>query len=286
MTLYQKALQFCQNLQLPRNVSKRTDCPCCHGVNTFSVSTVDGRLAFMCYRASCAIKGRQNLTMSMKDIKEKNIERPPEPLKLKDCVGWVDKLDDYPHVIEYLIKNNCIDAYRNNPTKFFYDRITDRVVFVEHGGINSFKIATGRSLCGTAPKWYKYRPMLPYSYFKMPKIDPYDFEYATVIVEDCASACSVARVANGLALCGTSWNLENLLKTIGSTKDIIVSLDKDARLKNIKLRLDLLGAGNFRSVKIIQPEDDCKYLDKNTLYKLVYGHTVNDKENMEAAAHK
>lgn len=269
MTPYQKALMFSNDLQLSRNTSKRTDCPICHGSNSFSISNTSGKLLFKCYRASCAVKGIQNMTLNMKDIKEKFVEKAPEPLQLADCIGWVDNLGEYPKVMEYLTKNNCMEAYRAYPKKFFYDRIQDRVVFVEHAGLNSFSIASGRSLSGAIPKWYKYKP-LPYAYFTCNKVDDLG-DFPVVIVEDPASACSVARVTHGLALCGTSWNLSSLLERLGDFQDIVVSLDKDAQLKTLKLQRDLLGAGAFRSVKVIRPKDDIKYIsDKNELFDLIY----------------
>jgi hypothetical protein len=207
----------------------------------------------------------------MKDIKEKFVEKAPEPLQLKDCIGWVDNLDDFPKVMEYLTKNNCLEFYRAYPKKIFYDRVEDRIVFCEYSGLNSFKIATGRSLCGAEPKWYKYKPLLPYSYFTANNVDGKGNTVPVVIVEDAASACSVSRVAHGLALVGTSWNLASLLEVLDCTKDVVVSLDKDAQLKTLKLQRDLMGAGAFRSVKVIRPRDDLKYVsERKELFEIIY----------------
>lgn len=267
-TPYQKATQFCQTLQLPSNTSRRTDCPVCNGNNTFSVSNTTGKLLFKCFKASCDVRGIQNTILSMTNIKERIVEKAAEPLQLKDCIGWDNKLGEYPVVMEYLSKNNCMEAFRAYPKKFYFDRIKERVVFCEPDDLNSFKSAAGRSLIGELPKWYKYRA-LPYSYFTCNKVDDLG-DFPVVIVEDAASACGAARVAHGLALCGTSWNLPSLLDILGDFSDIIVSLDKDAQLKTLKLQRDLLGAGKFRSVRVVRPRDDMKYLDKKELFELIY----------------
>ena len=92
-----------------------------------------------------------------------------------------------------------------------------------------------------------------------------------VIVEDCASACSVSRVANGIALCGTSYNLYSLINKLQGIEDIRICLDNDAMLKSIKLQYDLLGAGKFRKVEILRANDDLKYLKCEELNTLIYG---------------
>lgn len=207
--------------------------------------------------------------MSMDDIKAKVENVQPKPLFLKDCAGWTQEFMSIPKVVEYLEHNNCIEAYNANPDRFFYDRIRDRIVFVEYDTINSFKLATGRSLNGANPKWYKY-VALPGEYFQFQAIRG-PVGLPTVVVEDCASACSIGCIANSLALCGTNYNLYSLVNKLSNVRDVIICLDADAQLKSLKLQRDLLGAGKFKSVKVVSLPDDAKYLGERQLKILLYG---------------
>ena len=277
MSPRQKILQFVERLHLKRNTSIRTDCPYCGGEHTFSVSNICGKLKWYCFKASCNIKGIENKELTMDDIKAMVLPKETLPLYIKDCVGWTQNIKAYPSVMEYLNKNNCIQAYEAYPNRIWYDRVRDRVVFVKYDTINSFKLATGRSLCGAAPKWYKYVALLS-EYFTATFCVRGIVSKTTVIVEDAASACSASRLANSVALCGTSYSISGLVKELGDTLDVVVCLDPDAQLKALKLQRDLLGSGNFRSVKVVNPRDDLKYLDKNELFSTLYGENYESSK--------
>lgn len=266
---YSKVMQFIQKLHLKRNTTYRGDCPACLGKNTFSATNSSGKIKYYCFKLSCKIKGIKNMDMSLEDIKAINsIPQETSPLYLKDTIGWSSNVKAVPKVYKYLIENNCIDAFEFYPNRFFYDRVKDRIVFCEYDTVNSFKLATGRSLNGSTPKWYKYIA-LPHTYFFASCLSG-DKEEPTVIVEDCASACSVSRVANGLALCGTYYNPTQIANKLERTKDVIICLDPDAQIQALKLQRDLLGIGKFRSVKVVYT-NDIKYIsDTNDVFDILY----------------
>lgn len=270
-TPYQIALEFAKRLNLPRGTNKRTLCPVCGGDNTFSV-TNSTTLKFMCFRAHCSVKGNRMNAMSMDDILNKMPEPENKPLLLTDTVGWIANLNLYPQALDYLIKVNCMEYYSEYYNKIWYDKVKNRVVFTEYSSANDFKLAIGRSLDKSTPKWYKY-VALPGAYFVAKKIKRLTSDSTCVIVEDCASAGSVSRVANSMALCGTTWNtlaIINQLEEIG-IKDVIVSLDPDAKLKSLKLQRDIQGLGKFNSVRMIQTKDDLKYVSDINELKTIIG---------------
>lgn len=205
------------------------------------------------------------MELSMEDIKGIVKDKPPEPLNVIEEYGWGELT---PLCTSYLAKFHSLGAYNRYPEKFYYDKIKGRLVFVEYSGTNKAALATGRSMSGgVIPKWWKY-VALTGTYFTMPCVNESD---TVVIVEDCLSACAVSNVANAVALCGTVYDISSLIKTIEPHKKVIVCLDPDAQIKAMSLQRDLLGAGNFISVRIVRCNDDPKYISAETLDKLFYG---------------
>ena len=91
---------------------------------------------------------------------------------------------------------------------------------------NKLVDAAGRSLLrnGT-PKWYRYgNSSEPFICGKS--------EHA-IVVEDCASAASVATFATGVALLGTNMS-DTTLESLSKFKHITVALDLDATTKSIE----------------------------------------------------
>jgi hypothetical protein len=267
---YRLILDFAKGLNLSRGQHLRTDCPACGGVNTFSVTNND-TLRFYCFKASCGVKGNLVKDMNMEEILKATTQVEEKPLLIKDTTGWVANINLQPECLRYLHDTNCMDYYREYYNKIWYDRIKNRIIFTEYFDGNSFKLAIGRSLDNSTPKWYKYVALVG-SYFFARKINALTSDMTCVIVEDCASAGSVSRVSHSLALCGTTWNTLALINQLHdlNIRDVIVSLDPDAKLKSLKLQRDLQGLGKFNSVRMIQTEDDLKYVsNKDELRKLI-----------------
>lgn len=273
----QKVLNFIKSLHLPKNTSRRLQCPNCQGNNSFSISNEGGKLKWYCFRASCGIKGIQTKVMTLTDMKEKTKEITKEfkPLLLKDCVGW-EEVNKHPKALEYLKRNGCTEAVEISYDTFFYDKIQDRVVFTRFSdeNCNSFNLATGRNISDygrAVPKWYKYIAE-PHTYYSCEYASKhmYDNEEITYIVEDCASACSISRFGYSVALCGTTWDRLALaveIEHLTNTYPVVICLDKDAQDKALKLQKDLQAFGKFKSVTIKCLSDDPKYLSLKQLTK-------------------
>lgn len=270
---YQTIRDYVKKLRIPRNTNYRGGCPLCGGINTLSVSNTDGKLRWYCFKASCHVKGTNSTEPSLFDAKDfLDAEEPKtkEPLAIQDCAGWQTDVQQHERPWKYLQDNNCQIAFEAYPDKFFYDVPNQRMVFCEKLGTNALALATGRSLVGRVPKWYKY-VALPGTYFTLLN----NANATTIfITEDCASAASLYRLGSSLALCGTAWNLYALVQVIVKlgAKNIMVCLDKDARLLALRLRTELRSIGDFTNVGLGLLSDDAKYLAIDQLKKeLNYG---------------
>jgi hypothetical protein len=259
-------------LNVARNTHKRFNCFQCGGKNTLSVTNDGGYLKWHCFKASCVINGNQRQEMSLDSMRELNkLEENSSPVNISKFTDWTQNIKAYPSVMEYLGKNNCLEAYEAYPLRFFYDVRQNRVVFVEYFGLNEVKFATGRALDNSKPKWYKYCS-LPGEYFYAPSKNA---SKTIAIVEDCASACSISRVIPALALCGTSWSTALLARRLHNEKygEIRICLDKDAFEKALKLKQDLSAFSNVKLINVCNLSDDGKYLSKTQLEKeLNYGN--------------
>jgi ribosomal protein L37AE/L43A len=267
----EKILKFLEQLNVNTGCNVRCDCPNCGGRNTLSVVNRNGFLIWYCFKAGCNIKGNTKKEMQLSEAQAivKKGNDIIKPVTLESFEGWCE-LEYSKEAIDYLNKNNCIDAYKMEPKRFFYDKLQDRVVFVQYDGPNTIKLASGRSLKGQQPKWFKY-VALPGVYFEAPVF--LGGTDTVFIVEDCASACSLSRLDYTIALCGTNYNLYALSKLIASAHmKVVICLDKDAQLTALKLQRDLKSVCEV-PVFVKQLSDDAKYLDIDTLKKeLHYGN--------------
>lgn len=223
-------------------------------------------LKFNCFRALCKAGGSDKQGMSINDIKE-SLRRSAgnetkEEFNELSHPEFKDILE-YPYALEWLLSANCEAALKKDSNRFKFDVRRSRAVFLNYDG-RFFDVAIGRSLDGTKPKWYKYDGLS--GFFVMSLQAPPENVF---VVEDCASACSIARVGLGLALCGTSYDIGRLyerIRRINGAKRIWVALDKDARRTSMQLQKDLQGICSIE-VKILNLSDDAKYLTLEQLQK-------------------
>ena len=160
------------------------------------------------------------------------------------CVN-VDRSDK---AIKYIKHFDFYDVYEANPNYFMYDVKGDRLVFVvEHGG--SVVGAVGRSLKG-GMKWLRYDSC------HAPFIMKANSDTA-IIVEDCVSACVVAKCHNGVALLGTNLLTEHI-KYLKQFSKIWVALDRDATSKSLDIQ---------RKIAIHIPDCYIKILDRDLKYE-------------------
>ena len=158
----------------------------------------------------------------------------------------------------YLLRNNCYDAYAKGQAKIRYDVKQDRIVFLINDN-NKIVGAIGRAMSGeTYPKWYKYQ-----SDERSPFVC--GTSSTAVVVEDCASACAVSRDYTGFALMGTNF-LDEYIPHIKKYKKAIVALDRDATTKSFDIA-DKIGYYIPTEVKIL--EDDLKYFKSDEIKEIL-----------------
>jgi hypothetical protein len=136
----------------------------------------------------------------------------------------------HPHMIEYLEKNNCLDALSKGLVRIKYDPVDNRCLFIMNNGEG----AVGRSLSNRNPKWL--------SYGDVSGVLQVGTHTTAVVVEDAPSACSVAStdMFTGIAILGTSIT-QKQKRQLTSFNHLIIALDNDAKNKAMMLLSQLRG---------------------------------------------
>lgn len=230
---------FVDDLPLGPNGRLRMDCPSCGKKSTFSVSEVNGERLWYCFHADCDVRGRSGFRIR-KDTpyhpllsKKKKTELKPDTY-----VGEFQVPDTFvplsrsSEAESYVRRVNAYEAYRNGLADIRYDFRMNRVVYLVKRN-KRIVDAAGRALDkNVKPKWWRYgNSGIPFVV---------GGSRVGILLEDCASACSVSDSVSGIALLGTSLP-ESYLPTLRTFDRLIVALDKDATKKAIDLVRRLQG---------------------------------------------
>ena len=131
-----------------------------------------------------------------------------------------------PDAESYVRQVNAYDAYQEGRVDIRYDFRMNRVVYLIKDG-NKVVDAAGRSLDpNIKPKWWRYgKSGYPFVSGRSP---------VGVILEDCASACSLSGILSGVALLGTNL-MDSHLPALRTFHRLVVALDKDATGKAISM---------------------------------------------------
>ena len=232
------------------------DCPFCGGNKTFTVSSIDGSLLWHCYKASCGVRGKKGVGRNTDQIRAKlqsqtvaNARRSqPVPLLVSDP-------KHHPSVMRYLEEVGSMAAYENRWIDIMYAAADDRVLFYNRERVG----AAGRSLSGQKPKWKVYGDTT--------SILTVGTGSTIVLVEDAASACSVARIDGlvGGALLGTNLS-PNQKAQLRSYENIIIALDRDASKKALYMQAKIQG---LRPCSVRFLSDDLKYLSEEDIRSIL-----------------
>lgn len=248
MIPYKEQVEFINTLTLKSGERKTLNCPFCGGIKKFTVTHLNNKLLWNCFKASCSAKGGVSVGYSLEDIKNKTFVSEG----IKNTRGIPDVLShpqNHSKVVTYLHNNNCYDAFVKNLVNVKYDPIEDRVLFISPDN----DLAVGRSLSKKLPKWLTYGNST-----KLFKVGSSDL---AVLVEDVPSACVVASIGLcGVALLGTSLNKEQMSQ-LNSFSKIIIALDKDASKNSIKLSRRI----THPSVTVRFLKEDLKNMNEDTL---------------------
>jgi len=240
------------DMSLSNGETKRSNCPVCGGVKTFTATNNMGQLMWNCYKAGCSVSGGTRTHLTSEDIR-KSLGVAAEET---EAVTF-DKPEYFVHnstAINDFCNQWRIDA---RVLGLMHDVREDRVVFpVTHN--NVMVDATGRALGKKLPKWKRYgKNPLPYVH---------GYGRTAVVVEDCVSAaivgatgssgCSGSGVYVGVAVLGTSLS-EAHKQYLSRFSTTVIALDPDALPKTLQFAKEL--RGYVDDVKVLRLTDDLKY---------------------------
>ena len=223
---------FVMDLPLQPNGRMRMDCPACGKKNTFSVGEENGQRLYHCFHADCTASGRTGFRLT------KDVTTHPMLLKRNNkddvtvtyCATFEMPSTFVPitrsqESVDYLKRVHAYDAYLDGRVDLRFDFQRNRIVYLITDGKRVVD-AAGRTLTNEKPKWWRYgKSGNPFVCGR---------GRVAVVVEDCASACSVSDILSGIALLGTSL-LDSYIPTLRTYDRLIVALDKDATGKALKL---------------------------------------------------
>lgn len=226
---------YVAGLQIAPEGQLRMDCPACGKKNTFSVSDTGSERLWFCFHADCGVRGRTGFRIR-KDVPthpllrklEKKSDNPPQEFELPDTFVPVTRSEK---AVNYLKKVNAYRAYQEGLCDIRYDIRMDRVCYLIKEN-NKLIDAAGRGLAGQKPKWWRYGK----------SGNPFVCGRGNigVVLEDCASACSVPDNFSGIALLGTNL-MDSHLPILRRCDRLLVALDKDATQKAVSIVRRLQG---------------------------------------------
>ena len=240
--------------QVTYGISRRFNCPCCYGVNSLSVTNENGVVQWDCYKADCKNRGKKETVSTPEELKNRLTRVVNNDIKFTPPDYWVYGIAS-GECLSYLFKYNCLEAYKKQLFKIAFDPKQNRIVFIIQQD-NEVIGAVGRTLTNGKPKSLNYHVTGNPFVVGLGRI--------AALVEDCASACSIARFSDftGIALLGTDIK-ENILPLLGNYDEVWIALDRDARSKAIKIKtlLDYY----HTNIRIIHIHQDFKDMNKHEL---------------------
>ena len=207
----------------------RSDCPVCGKKNTFSVNDDGMQRLWFCFHADCNVSGRTGISLTRDfaklAMKKQEQKIPKDTLTKFELPNTFVSLSRNLDAELYVKSVNAYDAYLSGRADIRYDFKRNRVAYVVKNG-NNVVDAAGRAIDGRNPKWYRYgNSSLPFCCGS---------SRTAIVLEDCASACSVSNLATGVALLGTNL-LEPHIEMLRKYERVFVALDKDATDKAVSM---------------------------------------------------
>ena len=254
---YRDQWMMLKSIHLTEGDHKSMDCPFCHGRKKFSISKVDGKTLWNCYRASCNAKGVHAGSRSIDEAKaylaHKKTKRKSRTTPIP---SMTTDIKNYPAALNYVHRVNSFQAYDEQMIKIRYAPAEGRVLFYTADK----KGAVGRSIKEKAVKWWTFGDTTKGIHVGNGS--------TAVLVEDAASACAVARIKDytGVAILGTHLTIP-ILASLKMYKKSIIILDNDAKAKAMSLIRGLSMPSSMRITKY-----DLKYLNQEEIERLLnYG---------------
>lgn len=255
-------IEHISDMNLVSGETKRTNCPVCKGIKTFTATNNMGQLMWNCYKAGCSVGGGTRVHLTSDDIRKSLgvVADETEAVKFQKPEYFVkDNLAVHEYCKDWNIQARSLGL--------MYDVREHRVVFpVVHNNI--MVDATGRALGKKLPKWKRYgKSPLPYVS---------GCGRTGVVVEDCVSAaivgatndsgCLGSGVYVGVAVLGTSLS-EAHKQYLSRFTTVIIALDPDALPKTLQFAKEL--RGYVDNVKVLRLIDDLKYRNPTDIENLL-----------------
>lgn len=249
-------VRLIRDLNVPPGVTLRFNCPFCGNHKTLAVTNDRGNLLWHCFHASCHAKGNTSLERDTAMIRASLMEHADHKPAFELPSHLTNVLSDNS-AINYLRKNNCLEAYAERRADIRFDVRQRRVVFCIKDG-NEIVDAAGRALDPQQkPKWFRYGSSgIPFMCGS---------STTGVIVEDAASACAVSSLATGIALLGTSLQ-STFVSRLKPFDELIVTLDRDAATKALELQRFL---SFYVPTRVCILNDDLKYYSAEEIRNLL-----------------
>tara|TARA_B100000214_G_scaffold368821_1_gene340933 strand:- start:366 stop:1157 length:792 start_codon:yes stop_codon:yes gene_type:complete len=255
-----------QDNDVPIGSTKRMDCQFCGGKNTFTITNSMGSILFNCYKASCSVSGSRRVPMTVEQIRNVKRDTVPETFVLPEHVVPIreDRFDNPIGGLtwkEKIWKDYCLNDVKEN-----------RAVFVIKDSEKGMIVdAIGASTDNRLPKWKRYGSSRhPFVAWNGKGGDGGD--NSCVLVEDCYSACTVAKYGvTGVALLGTNLLEEHKRFLCHNFDKVVVALDPDALQKTLQIRKELQSW--VRTVMVLRLTDDIKYeedIDINNMKEMIW----------------
>jgi hypothetical protein len=229
-------IDILKSIRLNEGDTKTINCPFCGGVKKFTISNLDGRIVWNCYKASCGSKGSYSVGRSTDGIRKAltGLRDDLNPRSSRTPIPSITSSpENHPAAMQYLEEVHALPAYNAGLLRIRYAPKDQRVLFYTRNGEG----AVGRSITGRTPKWWSYGDTSS-------GIIVGDGD-TTVVVEDAASAANVGAIDGyqGLALLGTSLTapIKHYLKC---RSRVVIVLDRDASKKALSLVHELQALTN------------------------------------------
>lgn len=248
MSFIKEQIEFIKSVKLQDGQRKTLNCPFCGATKKFTVSRMNGKIVWNCYKASCYSRGAVRCGYSLDTIKDYKVGFKTIPKSASTPMPTVlSHPKHHPKVMSYLKTNNSLAAFENNLIQIGYDPAKDRVLFVMNNG----RGAVGRSLSGKNPKWLTYADTTGLLTVGRGRVG--------VIVEDAASACSVGVCEGftGVSILGTNVSTTQMSQ-LRMYSSLIICLDKDASKTALRLCKKL----SLPNLIVLFLDEDLKYLNK------------------------
>lgn len=233
---YREQLEIVKQIRIAEGEHKTLDCPFCGGQKKFTIDhLITGELLWNCFRASCNAKGRYSGERSIAGAKayltsNHDVQRPITSMPIP---AMTTRIENNDVARDYLRSVNSLEVYEAGLIKIRYAPREKRVLFYNQDQSG----AVGRAIYhqgAQGPKWLSYGDTSGGIVV--------GHGNTAVVVEDAASACSIARINHvaGVGVLGT--HIPNTIKKyLQLYKFIYILLDNDAKHKAVSIQKQLRG---------------------------------------------